>query len=76
MGPEFSEGHDHGHGRADGAAFLVVQDLEDFTLLAFEIEGLAAMLRVVEDHNALADRDLISCLHEGGPLTWSPSCHA
>ena len=66
VGPELSEGHDHRHGRADGAAPVVVENLEDFTLLALEIKGLAAMLRVVEDHDALADRDLISCLHEKG----------
>jgi len=45
-------------------------------LLPLHVEGLPAMLGMVEEHDALADLHLIPCLH--GPLVRmrGQSCHA
>lgn len=64
MGPKAAEGHDQGQGWADRPALEVVQNLQHFSLLALKIEGLATVLGVMEHHNALANPDLISRLHE------------
>ena len=63
MGAKLPEGNHDRQGRTDGAALPVMEDLEHFTLLTLEIEGLTSVLGMVIHHDALADRDLITWLH-------------
>ena len=68
VGLEAAKGHDYRQGWADRFALPVVKNLLDLARLPLQIEGLAAVFRVVEHNHTGADPDLISRLLERSTL--------